>query len=73
MLRKLASAATFIFLAPSLASAQTAPFRIEEATVETIQSAIMRGDVTSTRVVQLYLNRIRAYNGTCVHQPDGVL
>jgi hypothetical protein len=23
--------------------------------------------------VQLYLNRIKAYNGTCVNQPDGVL
>ena len=33
----------------------------------------MRGELTSTRVVQLYLNRIRAYNGTCVSQPDGVL
>ena len=30
-------------------------------------------ELTSTRVVQLYLNRIKAYNGTCVHQPDGVL
>jgi len=73
MLRKLALAATYIFLAPSLASAQTAQFQIEEATIETIQSAIMRGELTSTRVVQLYLNRIRAYNGTCVRQPDGVL
>lgn len=33
----------------------------------------MRGQLTSTRVVQLYLNRIKAYNGTCVNQPDGVL
>src|SRR5438093_12350860 len=33
----------------------------------------MRGEVTSTRVVELYLNRIKAYNGTCVNQPDGVL
>jgi len=37
MLRKLALAATFIFLAPSLAPAQTARFQIEEATIETIQ------------------------------------
>jgi Asp-tRNA(Asn)/Glu-tRNA(Gln) amidotransferase A subunit family amidase len=29
--------------------------------------------LTSTRLVQLYLNRIKAYNGTCVNQPDGVL
>ena len=64
MLRTLALAATFTFLAPSLASAQTAQFQIEEATIETIQSAIMRGELTSTRVVQLYLNRIRAMRST---------
>src|SRR2546427_701888 len=72
MLRQLALA-SFILLTPPLASAQTAKFRIEEATIEDIQAAIQRGELTSTRVVQLYLNRIRAYNGTCVNQPDGVL
>ena len=60
-------------LIPWPASAQTAKFRIEEATIEDIQAAILRGELTSTRVVQLYLNRIKAYNGTCVSQPDGVL
>src|ERR1700740_1743125 len=64
---------SFILLTPPLASAQTAKFRIEEATIEDIQAAIMRGELTSTRVVQLCLNRIRAYNGTCGNQPDGVL
>src|SRR5919108_5470806 len=61
-----------VFVVPSL-SAQTPKFRIEEATIEDIQAAILRGELTSTRVVQLYLNRIKAYNGTCVNQPDGVL
>jgi Asp-tRNA(Asn)/Glu-tRNA(Gln) amidotransferase A subunit family amidase len=65
--------ASFILLAPSLVSAQTAKFQIEEATIEDIQAAILRGELTSTRVVQLYLNRVSAYNGTCVDQPDGVL
>jgi Asp-tRNA(Asn)/Glu-tRNA(Gln) amidotransferase A subunit family amidase len=65
--------ASLILLAPSLASAQTARFQIEEATIESIQAAIMRRELTSTRIVQLYLNRIKAYNGTCVNQPDGVL
>src|SRR5438105_7021196 len=73
MLRQLALAASFILLVPSLASAQTAKFHIEEATIEDIQAAILQGELTSTRVVQLYLNRIKAYNGTCVNQPDGVL
>ena len=72
MLRQLALA-SFILLTSSLVSAQTAKFQIEEATIEDIQAAILRGELTSTRVVQLYLNRIKAYNGTCVNQPDGVL
>jgi amidase len=72
VLRQLALA-SFILLTPSLVPAQTAKFRIEEATIEDIQTAILRGELTSTRVVQLYLNRIKAYNGTCVNQPDGVL
>ncbi|HEV2200059.1 MAG TPA: amidase family protein [Bryobacteraceae bacterium] len=72
MLRQLALALC-ILLTPPLASAQTTKFRIEEATIEDIQAAILRGELTSTRVVQLYLNRIKAYNGTCVNQPDGVL
>jgi len=72
MLRQLALA-SFILLTPPLASAQTAKFQIEEATIEDTQAAILRGELTSTRVVQLYLNRIKAYNGTCVNQPDGVL
>jgi amidase len=72
MLRQLALA-SFILLTPSMGWAQTASFQIEEATIEDIQAAVLRGELTSTRVVQLYLNRIKAYNGTCVNQPDGVL
>jgi Asp-tRNA(Asn)/Glu-tRNA(Gln) amidotransferase A subunit family amidase len=56
-----------------LAASEPATFQIEEATIEGIQSAILKGDLTSTRVVQLYLNRIRAYNGPCVDQPQGIL
>ena len=72
MLRQLAFA-SFILLTPSMVAAQAATFQVEEATIEDIQAAILRGELTSTRVVQLYLNRIKAYNGTCVNQPDGVL
>ncbi len=64
---------SFIVLVPSIASAQTAKFPIEEATIGDIQAAILRGDLTTTRIVELYLNRIKAYNGTCVNQPDGIL
>ena len=37
--------ASFILLAPSLASAQTAQFQIEEATIEDIQAAILRARI----------------------------
>src|SRR5262245_22021660 len=72
MLRQLAFA-SFILLTPSLATAQTEKFQVEEATIEDIQAAILRRELTSTGVVHLYLNRIKAYNGTCVNQPDGIL
>ena len=74
MLRRLALAAALLFLAPSFAHAVQAPkFQVEETTIDAIQAAIMKAEVTSTRVVQLYLNRIKAYNGACVNLPDGVL
>ncbi|MEE8160418.1 MAG: hypothetical protein V3T61_02145, partial [Acidobacteriota bacterium] len=58
----LAMLVTFIS-APGPALGQTR-FRLEEATIADLQAAILRGELTSTRVVQLYLNRIKAYNGT---------
>src|SRR6267154_3844230 len=72
VLRHLAFA-SIIVLTSSLASAQTAKFQIEEATIEDIQAAILRGELTSTRLVRLYLERVKAYNGPCVNHPDGVL
>jgi len=65
--------ATLVTPVPLLAAARPARFEVEEATIEGIQSAILKGDLTSTRVVQLYLNRIKAYNGPCVDQPQGIL
>ena len=52
---------------------QSAPFQVEEATIAEIQAAILGGDLTSTQMVGLYLDRIKAYNGTCVDQPEGIL
>ena len=63
---------TLVTPAPFL-SAATTTFQIEEATIEGIQSAIRNGDLTSTQVVELYLNRIKAYDGPCVNQPEGLL
>ncbi|MBE2316116.1 amidase [Solirubrobacter sp. CPCC 204708] len=48
-------------------------FKIEEATIADIQHAIQRRQVTTTDVVKLYLERIKAYNGTCVSEPQGIL
>jgi amidase len=46
---------------------------LEEATVAEIQTAILRRHVTATEIVEGYLARIKAYNGTCVNQPEGIL
>ena len=38
-----------------------------------IQQAILTKEVTTVEVVELYLARIKAYNGTCVNEPKGML
>ena len=50
-----------------------ASFQIEEATIGDVHGAILAGDLTSTQVVDAYLARIKAYNGPCVDQPEGIL
>src|SRR6185295_3004174 len=56
------------------ASAQTqSGFHLQEATIDQIQKAIMKGQVTTVGLVDLYLKRIKAYNGTCVNEPQGIL
>jgi Asp-tRNA(Asn)/Glu-tRNA(Gln) amidotransferase A subunit family amidase len=41
---------------------QSAPFRLEEATVRSIHAAFRSGDLSCTQLVQMYLNRIDAYD-----------
>ena len=48
-------------------------FQVEEATIADIQQAIRGGRLTTTRLVELYLARIKAYNGRCVNEPQGIL
>ena len=48
-------------------------FHLEEATIADIQNAILTKQVTTAGIVELYLKRIKAYNGTCVNQPEGEL
>jgi len=41
------------------------PFQLEEASIESIQSAIRSGATTCQKVVEGYIARAHAYNGTC--------
>jgi amidase len=60
----LTAAAAAITLAARPAAAQSA-FKIEEASIAGIQQAIKGGQTTCQQVVQAYLERAKAYNGTC--------
>jgi len=61
-------------LTPVIPAAQAAEsFHIEEATISDIQNAILAKRVTATEIVKIYLERIKAYNGTAVNQPYGIL
>jgi amidase len=55
------------------AEAAKKSFQLEEATVDDIQAAIKTNKTTVTDLVAGYLERIKAYNGTCVNQPEGIL
>src|SRR3954454_7801573 len=48
-------------------------FEIVEATIADIHKAIRSKQLTATELVSQYLARIKAYNGTCVNQPQGIL
>jgi hypothetical protein len=57
----------------AVVNAAAQQFRVEEVTIAGIHRAITSKRVTATQLVRLYLDRIKAYNGTCVQQPDGLL
>ena len=50
-----------------------ATFHLHEATIADIQQAILAKQITTVGLVELYLKRIKAYNGTCVNEPQGIL
>ena len=60
-------------VAPASAAVAQEEFYLEEATIADIQGAIRAGVLTAEQLVELYLARIKAYNGTCVNQPEGIL
>src|SRR4026208_1983903 len=47
-------------------AAKKAVFRVEEATIAGVRRAFRAKKLTATELVSRYLERIRAYNGTCV-------
>jgi amidase len=49
------------------------PFDVQEKTIAEIQQAIIDKRITTQGVVEAYLKRIQAYNGTCVNEPQGIL
>jgi len=68
------SVATMIVLGAAGGDAQRAPsFDVHEATIVDIQRALQSKRITTVGVVEQYLKRIKAYNGTCVNQPQGIL
>lgn len=74
-LRRAATSLAFATAIVVSGSAVAAPakFHLEEATLSQIQSAITSKQITTEQLVRLYLSRIKAYNGTCVKMPQGLL
>src|SRR5215831_13045005 len=74
--RLLASVVALVAMASVIFSAGASTpqkFHLEEATIADIQSAILNKQITTEQLVRLYLARIKAYNGTCVKEPRGIL
>jgi amidase len=47
------------------ASRGASGFRVEEATIADVHRAIQQGETTCKAIVQTYIERAKAYNGTC--------
>src|SRR5215208_4093030 len=48
-------------------------FRLQDATITDIQRGIQSKQITTVGLVEMYLRRIKTYNGTCVNEPQGIL
>jgi len=69
-----------LVLGPALVHAQNTPrgdaetgggaasFQVEEATIDDLHRAIRNGRTTCTAVIRAYVERARAYNGSCTQQ-----
>ncbi|MET0657090.1 MAG: amidase, partial [Steroidobacteraceae bacterium] len=67
------SLAVALALPLTASAAKIDGFHLEEATIDDIQQALLAKKLTTVQLVELYLKRIKAYNGTCVKQPKGIL
>ena len=54
-------------------TAGTAAFALHEATIGSIQSALTAGSLSCVELVELYLARIKAFNGQSCVYPNGLL
>jgi amidase len=61
------------FAPPAMAAPAAGKFQVEEATIADIQAALLGKRITTVQLVNLYLKRIKAYNGTCTKEPQGPL
>jgi amidase len=65
---------TMLVVCPAVGDAQRSrTFDVHEATIADIQRALQSKRITTVGLVEQYLQRIKAYNGTCVNQPEGIL
>ncbi len=65
----------FVVAVSTLSAQSKAPvkFHLQEAGIADIQRALKARQITTVGLVELYLKRIKAYNGTCVNEPSGIL
>jgi Asp-tRNA(Asn)/Glu-tRNA(Gln) amidotransferase A subunit family amidase len=71
-----AAGVVLMVLAAGAADAQAqraAAFNVHEATIADIHRALQSKRITTVGLLEQYLRRIKAYNGTCVNQPQGIL
>ncbi|HMN43700.1 MAG TPA: amidase [Povalibacter sp.] len=76
MNHRIAAASAIVLLFVGCGRAPEAPpgkFEILEARIGDVHAAIIAGQLTSEQFVRQYFARIKAYNGTCVNEPEGIL
>jgi amidase len=73
--RYLALSLSIVIATSTVAARQqkSSRFHLQEATIDGIQQAIRNGQITTSGLVDLYLKRVKAYNGACVNEPMGIL